>query len=541
MLHYNFYFKGGGKKKWTELRHNGPMLAPLYEPHKIPIIFNNEKIILNPQAEEYATMYARLLGTKYLESSLFKKNFWKDFHPTINNSKINDLESIDFTLIKNYLDNLKEQKKNISKEEKEKEKLEKLKIEEPYMYCIIDGAQQKVGNYKIEPPGIFLGRGNHPKMGRIKKRIYPEDITINLDKNALIPSTPKDHKWGKIIHDQNVIWLCSWKENISDKMKYIFTSLDSFFKAKSDEEKFDLARKLKKKIQQIRENYEKDLLNKNEKIRQLATALYFIDILALRVGGKKDSKEEADTVGVTSLRLEHIQLLENNQIKLDFLGKDSVRYCKRINVLDSVYENIKEFIKDKKRKDQLFDKISANNINEYLDTFMKGLSAKVFRTYNASNFFQKEIDRISHSKKIKLFIDKTERTNYLISLFNQANTEVALLCNHQKNVDSNIEINIKKYTDRLKELKNKRKKYIEKKNKEKADNYNRKIKLLQIKIETKLKMKNVSLTTSKNNYIDPRIIFAFIKKYDVPREQILNDKSFKRFEWASIVDENYKF
>jgi DNA topoisomerase-1 len=172
---------------------------------------------------------------------------------------------------------------------------------------------------------------------------------------------------------------------------------------------------------------------------------------------------------------------------------------------------------------------------------MKGLSAKVFRTYNASNFFQKELDKISYSKKIKLFIDKTERTNYLISLFNQANTEVALLCNHQKNVDSNIEINIKKYTDRLKELKNKRKKYIEKKNKEKSDSYNRKIKLLQIKIETKLKMKNVSLTTSKNNYIDPRIIFAFIKKYDVPREQILNDKSFERFEWASIVDENFKF
>ena len=67
------------------------------------------------------------------------------------------------------------------------------------------------------------------------------------------------------------------------------------------------------------------MIDENPKNRQLATALYFIDNLALRVGGSKDTKEEADTVGVTSLRVEHIENLDNNQIKLDFLGKDSVR------------------------------------------------------------------------------------------------------------------------------------------------------------------------------------------------------------------------
>jgi len=38
-----------------------------------------------------------------------------------------------------------------------------------------------------------------------------------------------------------------------------------------------------------------------------------------------------------------------------------------------------------------------------------------------------------------------------------------------------------------------------------------KIKCYKLKKETKVKMKNVSLGTSKNNYIDPRIIFSFIK------------------------------
>ena len=49
-----------------------------------------------------------------------------------------------------------------------------------------------------------------------------------------------------------------------------------------------------------------------------------------------------------------------------------------------------------------------------------------------------------------------------------------------------------------------------------------KIKSLKLKKETKLKMKNVSLGTSKNNYIDPRIIFAFIKKYNIPEDKLFN-------------------
>ena len=65
--------------------------------------------------------------------------------------------------------------------------------------------------------------------------------------------------------------------------------------------------------------------------------------------------------------------------------------------------------------------------------------------------------------------------------------------------------------------------------------------MIKLKKEAKLKMKNVSLGTSKQNYIDPRIIFAFIKKYDIPPEKIYTEKLLNRFKWASIVDKNYKF
>lgn len=45
----------------------------------------------------------------------------------------------------------------------------------------------QVGNFRVEPPGLFRGRGEHPKMGKVKTRIYPRDITINIGWYHLLP------------------------------------------------------------------------------------------------------------------------------------------------------------------------------------------------------------------------------------------------------------------------------------------------------------------------------------------------------------------
>jgi len=524
------------KPQWTVLKHNGPMFPAEYVPHKTPVIINNNEVILPSEAEEYATMFAKYLDTPYMESNIFKKNFWKDFAPTIKSLNIKSLDEIDFKPLKIYLEKQKEKRALLTKEDKEAIKKGQDELDEPYKSCIIDGVQQKIGNFKIEPPGIFIGRGSHPKIGRIKKRVKPEDVYLNLDKETTIPKPNVPGKWGGVIHERTVIWLATWKEEITGKNKYIFTSLDSFFKSKSDESKFDLAKQLKRKINSIRETYEKQLVEGSIKERQLATALYFIDNLALRVGGKKDKKDEADTVGVTSLRVEHLTLMDNNTIKLDFLGKDSVRYCRKVNVITPVYNNLIEFTKDKNKKDELFELINSGMLNDYLDSFLPNLTAKVWRTYNASSLFQKEIDKIREDK-IAL-IDPNQKMNFLISMFNQANTTVALLCNHQKNVSSNIGEALDKIDNKIKELKKKKDKATDK---EKINSLNDRIKLYKLKKDTKEKMKNVSLSTSKNNYIDPRIIFSFIKRFDIPPEKLFTQQLIERFKWASSVDKDYKF
>ena len=122
--------------------------------------------------------------------------------------------------------------------------------------------------------------------------------------------------------------------------------------------------------------------------RQLGTATYLIDSLALRVGNEK-SEEEADTVGCCSLRFEHIRIEDDSKITLDFLGKDSMRYLNTIKIDEIVWSNLKDFLKGKKEGDDLFDKINAGSLNEYLRSLMEGLTAKVFRTYNASITLEK--------------------------------------------------------------------------------------------------------------------------------------------------------
>ena len=63
--------------------------------------------------------------------------------------------------------------------------------------------------------------------------------------------------------------------------------------------------------------------------KQLGTATYLIDKLALRVGNEK-SEDEADTIGTCSLRVEHIKIENDHKITLDFLGKDSIRYLNTV-------------------------------------------------------------------------------------------------------------------------------------------------------------------------------------------------------------------
>lgn len=542
----NYYFtqqllynQFGGKYKWKSFCHNGVMFPSSYKKHNIPVIYKGKKIVLKQDAEELATLYARYKDTEYIKNSTFRKNFWSDWKLTLDGSNIRDLESCDFSLIHKYIIDQREKQKEMTKEEKERRKKEREIKEEKYKFAIVDGIKQPVGNFRVEPPGIFIGRGCHPKLGKVKPRIYPEDIILNIGKECPIPGTLKGHHWGKIINDRKVEWLASWKDNITGKVKYVWLGNQSKFKAESDIKKFELSRKLKRKIKKIRDINNQNLSSSDINTRQVATALYFIDVLALRVGNEKSS-DEADTVGVTSLRVEHIKLGDKNKVTLDFLGKDSIRYKKEFVVDNKVYKNLKEFISDKNKNRDLFDKVTSNDINRYLQGFMNNLTAKVFRTFNASYLFQKELNKVS--KKISPDMDKNSQINMILDGFNKANIKVAILCNHQKKVSKNFNSQIEKFNERIKnEQKRLRKIKNIAKNEERRAKIKSKINELKAKRDMKIELKDVSLETSKVNYIDPRITVSFMKKHDLPIDKIFSKQLQTKFKWAFFVDSNWKY
>ena len=62
---------------------------------------------------------------------------------------------------------------------------------------------------------------------------------------------------------------------------------NSKFKGIKDRKKYEKARMLKNSIERIRESYMRMISDKDTRSKQLGTATYIIDKLALRIGNEK--------------------------------------------------------------------------------------------------------------------------------------------------------------------------------------------------------------------------------------------------------------
>ncbi|KAH3688619.1 hypothetical protein WICPIJ_000393 [Wickerhamomyces pijperi] len=626
-----------GSIKWKTLEHKGVLFPPEYEtlPSHVKLYYDGKPVDLPPAAEEVAGFFAALIETDHGKNPVFQKNFFNDFLEVLKESgganvRIEDFEKCDFTKMFAYFELKKEEKKSMTSAEKKAIKAEKDKVEEPYKICLLNGRKEQVGNFRVEPPGLFRGRGAHPKTGKLKKRIGPKDITLNLGKECPVPPLPAGQKWGEIRHDNTVSWLAMWRENVLGGVKYVRFAANSSLKGMSDFKKFEKARQLKDHIEAIRKDYKRLLKDRVMLNRQIATATYLIDVFALRAGGEK-SDEEADTVGCCSLRFEHVTLSPPNTVIFDFLGKDSIRFYQEVQVDLQVFKNLKLFKKSPKVPgDDLFDRLDPSILNKFFQKYMPGLTAKVFRTYNASKTMQDQLDLIPNEGTV----------NEKVLKFNAANRTVAILCNHQRTVSKGHETAVQKINDKIKELiwqkirckrmmlmiepslKKKKSAFFEeiddltkedqltihkliieretnkyhskfkrendKKKEENEDllpesvlldnlkkvdelkkEYEKELKSgkpvlpanmtiekLEQQIEkfeqritnTELQLKDkednsqVALSTSKINYIDPRLSVMFCKKYDVPIEKVFTKTLREKFLWAiESVDENWRF
>ena len=245
---------------WMTLEHSGISFPPPYERHGVPLIYDGQPTVLPAELEEIATFYAAMpedgpqLGDAKVRT-VFQKNFFKDFSEALGPGHvIQKFSKCDFSRIREHVNLERSLKKAATQREKEAKKAESERNALKRGYALVDGRLEKMGNFNMEPPGLFRGRGSHPKTGELKKRTFPESVGINLSDDKPVPKTElRGHCWQEVRHDPSVTWLCSWNENVQGMNKYVMLAASSSFKGKSDREKYGKAIQLKHCIHKVRE------------------------------------------------------------------------------------------------------------------------------------------------------------------------------------------------------------------------------------------------------------------------------------------------
>ena len=548
--------------KWKTLQHNGILFPPAYEAQGITIKIKRESVDLELNQEEMIYQWAKKKDTPYAQDKVFQKNFTADFAKTMNSKfKKISYEDIDFSSAYKVVDKEKDLKEMMTKEEKKeqakkrKELREKLKTK--YGIAIMDGKKVEVGNYMAEPPGIFIGRGEHPLRGKWKPHVTAKDVTLNMDKEA---KKSMKGEWMEIVHDHDSMWLASWMDFLTQKRKYVWLADSSDLKQGRDKEKYEKAVKLEKEIEKIKKAMVKDM--KDPKKSNVATACYLIYRTAMRVGDEKDP-DEADTVGATTLRKEHIKIT-SDAIEFDFLGKDCVRWQETLKAVgdDKQFQkNLKKLIEKKKPNEEIFHNITSRDVNKYFSGIVKGLTAKVFRTYQATTVVK---DYLMEHDNIK---GKT--ANEKLYHAKMANLEAAKMCNHKRTIPKTFDQVLEKKRDTIKNAekdqpskktqealkkvesslpktetqkksKEKRIKTLNGQIKKQKQKHKERVEKLKLQIDLSEKTRDYNLGTSLRNYIDPRVIKAWTDEVGVEWEKLYTSALQKKFLWVKNENTEWK-
>ncbi len=551
--------------KWKTLQHNGILFPPAYEAQGIKIKIKGESIDLNLKQEEMIYQWAKKKDTPYAQDKVFQKNFTKDFAKELKSKSKISYEDIDFSQAYKIVDKEKDLKEMMTKEEKKatavkrKELREELKTKYGIAKMSLKDdkvVDVEVGNYMAEPPGIFIGRGEHPLRGRWKPRVSAKHVTLNMGKDAKVPKGD----WDEIIHDQDSMWLASWMDFLTQKRKYVWLADSSDLKQGRDKEKYEKAVKLEKEIEKIKKAMVRDM--KDSKKSNVATACYLIYRTAMRVGDEKDP-DEADTVGATTLRKEHIKIT-SDAIEFDFLGKDSVRWqdtLKAVGDDKQFQENLKKLIEKKKPNDEIFHNITSRDVNKYFSGIVKGLTAKVFRTYQATTVVKDYL--VEHDNM------KGKTANEKLYHAKMANLEAAKMCNHKRTIPKTFEESLQKKRDTLKKAekdqpskktqetlkkvessepktdtqkksKVKRIKTLNEQIKKQKLKHKDRVEKLKFQIDLSEKTRDYNLGTSLRNYIDPRVVKAWTNEVGAEWEKLYTAALQKKFLWVKNENVEWK-
>lgn len=480
------------------LIHKGPVLPNEYE-------YQNLIEGLSPLAEEMLVNYVNKLDDNLKfrinisDTNLFNNNFYNCLKYELSSKFINLKFPEDY--------------KNIFQIIKENYNKPKTKNDyEEYSYAYINSNKEKILNYMIEPPGIFIGRGECKYNGMWKYRVENDDIIINFikgDNNIKLEELyfkEVQLKFKNIISNPTVTYIDRYFIHLGkseNENKYLYRiakeirfSKDSTISHESDLNKFDKANKLIKNWDKINNYILENINNENKTISECAIISWLVQYTSIRIGSDKSS--ETNVVGASSLRTFNLDTeFKDNKyyLILDFIGKDSIRYNQKFEIPEIIYIKINKILKTKSKDDFIFN-VNSTQVNQFLDKCIQGITAKVFRTAWACKLLLE-----LYNKNKSKFKDKSEK--YKILLFKYLLIQISNKLNHKKATNKNNDIKINNLEKRIKEYKDK----------DKIELYKLKINILKNSVDT-------NTSTALTSYIDPRIIINICKEQNIPLQKI---------------------
>jgi DNA topoisomerase-1 len=207
--------------------------------------------------------------------------------------------------------------------------------------------------------------------------------------------------------------------------------------------------------------------------------------------------------------------------------------------MHGLYDNLRLFMKDKQPGDQIFDGITSSKVNSFLRTLdskrVPGLTAKVFRTYITTSTVKEALA----NQSTKLNIQSTEAQKVYVA--KMANLKAAITCNHKKGIDPNNPAS-KKALERFETSTKSKEDTIRKLNEDiaskrwKTENQKNRLEARLEKVQVQLKLqretRDYNLGTSLRNYIDPRVMRAWLEFVQLDWKKIYTATLQRKFMWV---------
>ena len=333
------------------LTHHGVLFPPEYE-------FQNFQpdLKLSPLAEEMLYCYASKIETEYVKKPEFNINFYSCLKHELNSSQLKLKFPDDFKKLFNEMNKYREKHsvKNMTISQKEERKNKSELIKKKYGFAKVNGIKEPLGNFNVEPPSIFIGRGDSPYIGLWKYRVQPEDVIINYipeKENDKPPEPPKGHKWKEVISNPNITYIARYIETIGKdensqailkNPKEVRFAATSSITSAADLKKYEKADKLLDNWDKVQKYIREGIESDDETIRECALIAWLIQYTSIRIGSEET---ENGVVGASTLKVKNVKIedyenkdkeLEINKklfgsskcfiLHLNFLGKDSIEY-----------------------------------------------------------------------------------------------------------------------------------------------------------------------------------------------------------------------